>query len=509
MMAAEARLDGMRLGQLLEGLGSAQAVPEADITGLASDSRQVRPGDLFLACRGLHVHGLEHAEEAARRGAAAIVWEPSPDLAPGLVTRAESLSVPTVPLAGLGGKLGRIADRFYGHPSRDMQVIGVTGTDGKTSVTHFIAQAFSRDGRCGLLGTLGYGVYGQLQAPTHTTPDALRLQAEFARLRDAGVTRVAMEVSSHALHQRRSDGTAFDTAVLTHLSRDHLDYHGSVEAYADAKRRLFVGEGLAAAVLNVDDAFGRTLAQELGGRLRVIAYGRERSTCAGAADHWIVLEATAPRAQGIALRLDSSWGAAEFEAPLLGTFNADNLVAALGALLASELSLSVAVGRLRGVTTVPGRMELFAQPGRPRVVVDYAHTPHALETALEALRPHCAGDLVCLFGAGGDRDRGKRPLMGAAAERCADRVVLTSDNPRGESPEAILEDIAAGFRQPQRAERIVDRGQAIDEVIATAAADDLVLVAGKGHESYQQIGEQRLPFSDRVRVQQALRGRTE
>jgi UDP-N-acetylmuramoyl-L-alanyl-D-glutamate--2,6-diaminopimelate ligase len=391
-----------------------------------------------------------------------------------------------------------------------MQVIGVTGTDGKTSVTHFIAQALSDNGAaCGLLGTLGYGVYGRLQPPSHTTPDSLRLQAEFAGLRDAGVRQVVMEVSSHALHQRRTDGTAFDTAVLTHLSRDHLDYHGSTEAYAEAKRRLFVSEGLATAVLNIDDAFGRSLAGQLGAGLRVIAYGHSRDECARAAAHWIALEQVLPREHGIALRLDSSWGVQVFESRLLGAFNANNLMAALGALLASGLTLEVAVNRLAGVTTVPGRMELFCQPGMPRVVVDYAHTPHALESALQALRPHCSGELVCVFGAGGERDQGKRPLMGAAAERFADRVVLTSDNPRGESPQAILEQIAAGFEQPQRARCIVDRGCAIDAAIAAAAADDLVLVAGKGHEDYQQIGERRLAFSDRERVQQALRGHAE
>ncbi len=363
-----------------------------------------------------------------------MLWEP--DVDPALQAVVARLSVPALPVAGLGQKLGRIADRFYGHPSRDMQVIGVTGTDGKTSVTHFIAQALSDAGQaCGLLGTLGYGVYGRLQPPTHTTPDGLRLQAELARLRDAGVKRVAMEVSSHALHQRRTDGTAFATAVLTQLSRDHLDYHGSAEAYAEAKRRLFISEGLETAVLNVDDAFGRALAHQLHAQLQLVAYGHNREQCARAAAHWIVLEEATPREHGIALRLDSSWGAAGFEAPVLGIFNADNLMAALGALLASGLSLETAVQRLAKVTTVPGRMELFSQPGMPRVVVDYAHTPHALETALQALRPHCKGELICLFGAGGDRDRGKRPQMGAAAERLADRVVLTSDNPRSEPPE--------------------------------------------------------------------------
>jgi UDP-N-acetylmuramoyl-L-alanyl-D-glutamate--2,6-diaminopimelate ligase len=243
--------------------------------------------------------------------------------------------------------------------------------------------------------------------------------------------------------------------------------------------------------------------------LRLIAYGHPENKCAHAAEHWISLASVTPRDDGMLVQLDSSWGSAELQARLLGAFNADNLMAALGALLAGGLPLDVAVKRLAAVRTVPGRMELFAQPGMPRVVVDYAHTPHALGTVLQALRPHCRGQLICLFGAGGDRDRGKRPHMGAVAERHADRVVLTSDNPRSELPDAIVDQIAAGCIHPQRAERIPDRGQAIDELIATAAADDLLLVAGKGHEEFQQIGAQRLAFSDRARVQRALRRRAE
>jgi UDP-N-acetylmuramoyl-L-alanyl-D-glutamate--2,6-diaminopimelate ligase len=503
MMAVESRRSGVTLGELLQELLPDAALSGLIVSGLATDSRAVRSGDLFLACQGLRVHALAHAAQAVERGAAAVLWEPGADAS--LQAVASSLPVPALAVTGLGHKLGPIADRFYAHPSREMQVIGVTGTDGKTSVTHFIAQALSGEGEpCGLLGTLGYGVYGRLQPPTHTTPDAVRLQAELARMRDAGVRRVAMEVSSHALHQQRTEGTRFATAVLTHLSRDHLDYHGSVEAYAEAKRRLFFSAGLETAVVNLGDAFGRRLAEQLGATIRLVAYGRPEHQCARAAAHWISLESVTPRQDGIAVRLQSSWGHAEFQAPLLGAFNADNLMAALGALLASGLSLDAAVKRLAAVHTVPGRMELFAQPGMPRVVVDYAHTPHALETVLQALRPHCRGELICLFGAGGDRDPGKRPLMGAVAERYADRVVLTSDNPRSESPDAILEQVAAGFAQPQRARRMPDRGQAIDELIATAAPDDLLLVAGKGHEAYQQIGEQRLAFSDRARVQQAL-----
>jgi len=504
MMAAESHMPALSLAWLLDGLCTAAALPDIELTGLATDSRSVQPGDLFLAAQGLQAHGLSYVDQALKRGAAAVLWEPVEGAA--LQQLAESLAVPTLAVPGLGHKLGIIADRFYAHPTGELHVIGVTGTDGKTSVTHFIAQALSGTGQpCGLLGTLGYGVYGALRTPTHTTPDALRLQAEFAALRDRRVRHAAMEVSSHALHQRRTAGVAFHTAVLTHLSRDHLDYHGSVEAYAEAKRRLFFSPGLACAVLNVKDEFGRQLAQQLGNSLRVIAYRGVSGGEARAYPEWLELQWMRPLARGIALRIDSSWGAAEFEAPLLGAFNAENLLAALGALLAAGLPLESAVQRLARVTTVAGRMELFSVSGSPRVVVDYAHTAHALESALQALRPHCSGELICVCGAGGDRDRGKRPHMGAAAERFADRVILTSDNPRSEDPQAIIDQIRAGFAEPGRALCIVERAVAIETALREAAPDDLVLVAGKGHEDYQQIGSTRYPFSDREQVQAVLR----
>ncbi len=504
MMAVESNLSGLSLAWLLEDLPVDGAVADVEIFGLAADSRSVRPGDLFLASKGLQVHGLSHAEQALQQGAIAVVWEPVED--PDIGDIAAALTVPAVAVAGLTQKTGVIADRFYAHPSHAMHVIGVTGTDGKTSVSHFIAQALSTEQQpCGLLGTLGYGVYGDLRKPTHTTPDALRLQAEFAELREQGVKNVAMEVSSHALHQSRTAGVDFNTAVLTHLSRDHLDYHGSIEAYAEAKRRLFDSVDLRCAVVNVIDDFGRRLAADLKNRLRVIAWQGQPGGVARSYPEWIELKSVRALDKGIALELDSSWGSAAFETALLGAFNAENLLAALGALLASGLSLQTAVERLARVKTVAGRMELFSRTGAPRVVVDYAHTPHALATALQALRPHCTGELICVFGAGGDRDRGKRPQMGALAERYADRVVLTSDNPRSEDPDSIIDQIMQGFEQPQRAVRISDRGTAIASAILEAAPDDLVLVAGKGHEDTQQTGSQLLPFSDRTRVLEVLR----
>ncbi|HFD78769.1 MAG TPA: UDP-N-acetylmuramoyl-L-alanyl-D-glutamate--2,6-diaminopimelate ligase [Gammaproteobacteria bacterium] len=501
-MAAPRQGSGIPLTDLLDGLGACGEVPRIEVTGLSAASGSVQPGDLFLACRGIHSHGLEHVAEALQRGAGAVVWER--DGAESAIVA--SLPVPSVALPGLGHKLGIIAARFYGHPSRELHVIGVTGTDGKTSVSHFIAQALSQPQRpCGVLGTLGYGVWGELHPPTHTTPDALRLQAEMAALRDRGVEQMVMEVSSHALHQHRTDGVVFDTAVLTHLSRDHLDYHGSVEAYAEAKRRLFASPSLAAAVVNVGDAFGRELAASLKGRLRVIAWQGNDDGEARRYPEWLVLRRVRALPEGLELDLLSSQGEASLRTAVLGDFNAGNLLAAVGALLAAGVSMEDALRRLSGIATVAGRMELVSLPGAPRVVIDYAHTPHALESVLRALRPHCRGELVCVFGAGGDRDRGKRPLMGAVAERLAERVILTSDNPRSEDPGEILRQIAAGFEQPARALIIEDRARAIDSALAGAAPDDLVLIAGKGDEAWQEVAGRKLPFSDREQARRVLR----
>lgn len=502
MMAAQSVPPQITLAELLQGMAGQIRVPDMQVTGLASDSRSVRQGDLFLAAAGLQVHGIEHLSQAIERGAAAVVWEPCADAS--VKAQIEACALPCVAVDHLQRQIGSIAERFYASPSKHMFGIGVTGTDGKTSVTHFIAQALSAANEsCGLLGTLGYGIYASLQPPTHTTPDAIRLQYELARLLDQGVERFTMEVSSHALHQHRTDGVAFDVAVLTQLSRDHLDYHGSIEAYAEAKRRLFLAPGLSTAVLNTGDEFGRQLAAQLDNELRVIAWSRGPDARKYAS--WIEAVDVQPLSRGLSLKLDSSWGSAQLDCSLLGTFNADNLCAALGALLASGLEFEDAVQRLSRVHTVPGRMQLLALPGAPRVIVDYAHTANALETALKALRPHCKGELVCVFGAGGDRDQGKRPLMGRVAEQYADRIIITSDNPRSEHPQHIIEQVLAGFDQPERALRIEDRSSALQTAILDSCSDDLVLVAGKGHEDTQQVGAEKFPFSDRLVIQQLLR----
>ncbi len=488
------------LGRLLEGFASTPLAADCPITGLCADSRAVEPGDLFLALRGFRHHGLEFLEDVRRAGAAAVAWEPPfpetrpPDPGPS----------PLVAVEDLGRRQGLIAARFYGQPSRDLELVGITGTDGKTSCAHFLAQASGHEGRpCGLLGTLGYGVFGRLEPAHHTTPDALTLQAWLARLRDQGAKRVAMEVSSHALDQERVAGLRFTVAVLTQLSRDHLDYHGSLEAYAAAKRRLFVSPGLGAAVLNLDDPFGRTLATELRGRTPVVGYGLGRRPDL-AVDHWVGGRELRLSEAGLSLIVDSSWGEGELHSPLLGRFNAGNLLAVLAALVLLGQPFASALERLGRISPVPGRMERVGT----RAVVDYAHTPHALEQVLAALREHTRGKLWCVFGCGGDRDPGKRPLMGAIAERLADRVIVTDDNPRSEDPEAIAQHVLEGMARPEQAQRTGDRRAAIHQALGATARGDMVLVAGKGHEDYQLLGEQRLPFSDRAVILDWLEDRT-
>ena len=484
------------LGALLQDFAEVpQALADRQVTGLRHDSRAVQSGDLFFALHGEHRHGLEFLDAVRAAGARAVVWEP-PYLGPMPVIAETALPLLAVP--ELRQRMGVIASRFYGAPSERLQVIGVTGTDGKTSCVHFIAQALSGadSGPCGMLGTLGIGEYGRTEPSPHTTPDPLSVQNWLAGLVATGRHYAAMEVSSHALDQGRVNGVRFAVAVLTNLTRDHLDYHGTPENYAAAKRRLFCEHRPAHAVLNLDDTFGRTLAADLNSPQTVIAYGLGPRPVH--MDRWVWGDELELTPAVLRLHIRSSWGDGELQAGLLGRFNASNLLAALAVLLALDLPLSTALARLSRAMTVPGRMERLAGgPNQPLAVIDYAHTPHALEQALRALREHGEGRLWCVFGCGGDRDTGKRPLMGAIAERWADRVTITDDNPRNEEPQRIVHDIQGGMRQPEAATVIRDRREAIAHTLAEAAPGDIVLIAGKGHEDYQIVGTERLPFSDR------------
>lgn len=449
---------------------------------LVADSREVRPGDVFLAFPGAVHDGRHYIAAAAAAGAAAVLWE-----AEGAHWPAD-VALDNHPVFSLRQQAAALANAWWDTPSRQLWMIGITGTNGKTSVCHWLAQCLEAQGRrAAIIGTLGNGPVGALKGSAHTTPDAVRLHGLLADFRAAGIEAVAMEVSSHALDQGRVEGVHFDVAVLTNLSRDHLDYHGDMAAYAQAKARLFAFPGLRHAVLNLDDEFGQSLAAQLaGGATRVLGYGLEQGELRGR------LRRLDDR--GLSLAVESPWGQAELTSPLLGHFNASNLLAALGALLVSDVPLHAAITALSTVRSVAGRMQRLGGAGQPTVIVDYAHTPDALEQVLRTLRSLACGRIVCVFGCGGGRDRGKRPLMGEVASALADQVVVTSDNPRHEDPAKIAADILAGMPPGQTV--ILEREAAIQTAIAAASAEDIVLIAGKGHETYQEIAGERRPFSD-------------
>jgi UDP-N-acetylmuramoyl-L-alanyl-D-glutamate--2,6-diaminopimelate ligase len=502
MMPARVDRSGHTLGSLLHGFGGVEIKRPVAIAGLALDSRKVQPGDLFLAVAGSRTHGLQHARQALALGAAAVAWEPAAS-GGGLAELAALLPVPVVAVPALSRKVGLIADRFYGHPSRGLFMIGITGTDGKTSCSHYIAQVLDNaDRRCGLIGTLGYGLYNELNPGSHTTPDGLAMQRALYNLQQRGARCVVSEVSSHAMDQGRVNGVHFDVAVLTNLTRDHLDYHGDIESYAHAKRKLFHADGLRYAVINADDAFGRRLLEDISPGVAPVAYTLEGEPCGTRFPaQWVVGRHLHLDLEGMQFEVTTPWGSGRLTSRLLGRFNASNLLAALATLCVSGLPFEETLVRLARTRTVAGRMERFQLgAGRPLAVVDYAHTAGALDEVLASLRLHCKGKLWCVFGAGGDRDRGKRPLMASVAERRADRIVLTDDNPRREDPERIVQDLCTGFSHPDRVPIEHNRGEAIALALREAGPDDIVLIAGKGHETVQFVGDKALAFSDRERV---------
>ncbi|MBU9620852.1 UDP-N-acetylmuramoyl-L-alanyl-D-glutamate--2,6-diaminopimelate ligase [Burkholderia multivorans] len=474
---------------------------------LHADTRRLRAGDVFVAYAVDGADNRAFIADALARGAAAVLYQPE-----GLAATPNAPVALAVP--ALDQLAGEIASGWYGDPSDGLLAIGVTGTNGKTSCTQWIAAALTALHQpCAIIGTLGSGMPGHLVPTGFTTPDAPQLQRSLAQLRDGGAQAVAMEVSSHALHQGRVNGTAFDIAVFTNLTQDHLDYHRTFEAYEAAKAKLFAWRGLRAAVVNRDDAAGRRLLEKLAGRVRTIAYGIGDAQQAPDADRELVALDVRATATGTAFRLRSSWGDADVEVGTLGTFNVSNLLAVLGALLAADVPFDAALAEIARLEPVNGRMQRLGgrlQNDEPLVVIDYAHTPDALEKTLDALRPIAVargGRLVCMFGCGGDRDATKRPLMGAIAERLADDVVVTSDNPRSEDPQAIIDQIVAGMTAPDRARRIEDRASAILQAVRGAAREDVVVLAGKGHEATQEIMGKKRAFSDQDHARLALAAR--
>ncbi len=501
MMPARAT-QGVTLGDLLAGIADPGAADGLRPLAIEQDSRRLTPESLFLATSGSRHHGLDFVADDCP--ALAILAEPDARWTPRRIAAlALGLGRPVIVVPELSRRAGRIAARFHGDPSASLRVFGITGTNGKTSCAHYLAAA-SGSQRCATIGTLGYGFDAHLTATANTTSGAVDVQRQLAELRDRGAAWVAMEVSSHALDQHRVAAVRFDTAIFTNLSRDHLDYHGDMRAYGEAKRRLFEQPGLRRAVINLDDPFGRELYGSLPASVEAIVYGRCDEVERAEAAHRVRLRGLQATATGLNLELFIDDSRQCPRVPLIGAFNAANLMAVAGALLGAGVEADEIAWRLAALRGVAGRMQTFGGDGRPLVVVDYAHTPDALASALAALREHASGRLICVFGCGGERDQGKRPLMGELAERGADSVILTDDNPRGEDPEEIARQVLQGMRDPARARREPDRARAICLAVAGAEPGDVVLVAGKGHEDYQLIGSQVRPFSDQAVVAVAL-----
>ncbi|MES2236149.1 MAG: UDP-N-acetylmuramoyl-L-alanyl-D-glutamate--2,6-diaminopimelate ligase [Pseudomonadota bacterium] len=483
---------------------------------LANDSRIVQPGDVFLAYPGHHMDGRAFMHDAVARGAAALICERSekvgtPRVLPagraGETAEAEKFwGVPCIEVRDLAAQVGEFAHWVYGRPSEELWLAGVTGTNGKTSVSQWLLQALTQLGqRCAVIGTLGNGFPGALRETGFTTPDALAVHAALSDFVRDGATACSMEVSSIGLAEDRVEGVRFDVAIFTNLTRDHLDYHGTMAAYGEAKARLFAMPGLKAAVLNLDDPFALLLADRVNAGVRKIGYTVESSP-AGAEKVNEVLRAEQLHMTATDLRFNLQGQA--FVAPVVGRFNASNLMAVIAVLVARGERLADIAQALRHLQSPAGRMQPVGGEGEPLVIVDYAHTPDALEKVLTVLRELATtrgGKLTCVFGCGGERDAGKRPDMGAVAERLADKVVLTSDNPRHESAEAIINDILRGMKQPPLEVVVeVQRGLAITSAIKEAHASDVILLAGKGHEPYQEIAGVRHAFDDVTAAKSAL-----
>jgi UDP-N-acetylmuramoyl-L-alanyl-D-glutamate--2,6-diaminopimelate ligase len=489
----------LSLARLLEGL--ADLPRDVEICDLTQDGRAARPGCAFLAVRGSASHGLDFAPQAVANGARAVLWEPAPvAVIPDLPSE-----ILVAPVAHLREHASLIADRFFDEPTQSLAVAGITGTNGKTTCAYLLAQALEAAGRpAAYMGTIGTGRPHRLNPSALTTGDAITVQRTLAEFRAGGARNVAMEVSSHALDQARVGAVRFRTAAFTNLTRDHLDYHGSMDSYGAAKARLFSRPELASRVINIDDAFGRQLALDPRGRGRLIVTGRGHHSHARSAAGFVRAMHVTLSSRGIDLEFDSSWGTGALTCPLVGDFNVENLLTVIAVLLDWDIDLDTVLRVLSRVHAAPGRMETFGGAHSPLAIVDYAHTPDALRKALSAARAHCRGRLTAVFGCGGDRDAGKRPLMGEIAAELADGIIITDDNPRNEAPAAIVAGIVAGIPagKPFRIEH--DRARAIGDALTDAAERDVVLIAGKGHEDYQIYGHERRAFSDQKVVAAAL-----
>ena len=474
--------------------------PERALREMVLDSRVAASGDLFVAVVGHQADGRRYIPQAIAQGGAAIIAEAKDEATDGEIR--EMHGVPVIYLSQLNERLSALAGRFYHEPSDQLRLVGVTGTNGKTTTTQLMAQWAQLLGETGaVMGTVGNGLLGKVSPTENTTGSAVDVQHVLAGLAGQGATFAAMEVSSHGLVQHRVAALKFAASVFTNLSRDHLDYHGDMEHYEAAKWLLFSTHHYGQAIINADDEVGRRWLAKLPDAVAVSMEDHINPNCHG---RWLKAVDVNYHDSGATIRFASSWGEGEIESRLMGAFNVSNLLLALATLLALGYPMAELLKTSARLQPVCGRMEVFSAPGKPTVVVDYAHTPDALEKALEAARLHCTGKLWCVFGCGGDRDKGKRPLMGAIAEQFADIPVVTDDNPRTEEPRAIINDILAGMLDAGRARVVEGRAEAVTNTIMQAKENDVVLLAGKGHEDYQIVGNRRLDYSDRVTAARLL-----
>ncbi|CGL00730.1 UDP-N-acetylmuramoylalanyl-D-glutamate--2%2C 6-diaminopim ligase [Salmonella enterica subsp. enterica serovar Typhi] len=475
-------------------------LPARELREMTLDSRVAAAGDLFVAVVGHQADGRRYIPQAIAQGVAAIIAEAKDEASDGEIR--EMHGVPVVYLSQLNERLSALAGRFYHEPSENMRLVAVTGTNGKTTTTQLLAQWSQLLGETSaVMGTVGNGLLGKVIPTENTTGSAVDVQHVLASLVAQGATFGAMEVSSHGLVQHRVAALKFAASVFTNLSRDHLDYHGDMAHYEAAKWMLYSTHHHGQAIVNADDEVGRRWLASLPDAVAVSMEGHINPNCHG---RWLKAEAVEYHDRGVTIRFASSWGEGEIESCLMGAFNVSNLLLALATLLALGYPLTDLLKTAARLQPVCGRMEVFTAPGKPTVVVDYAHTPDALEKALQAARLHCAGKLWCVFGCGGGRDKGKRPLMGAIAEEFADIVVVTDDNPRTEEPRAIINDILAGMLDAGQVRVMEGRAEAVTNAIMQAKDNDVVLIAGKGHEDYQIVGTQRLDYSDRVTAARLL-----
>jgi UDP-N-acetylmuramoyl-L-alanyl-D-glutamate--2,6-diaminopimelate ligase len=474
------------------------------ISALALDSRDVQPQSLFFAMPGLIHDGRNYIADAFAKGAAVVLYDPLPFFYEEQKLLAQ-YSGKMFPLLALQNKVGMIASRFYQNPSQALRIFAVTGTNGKTSTCYFLASLLrALNHTCGMIGTVGMGTAEWFTKAAHTTPDAITIQKVLRRFEDEECEYVAMEASSHALVQGRLFGTTIKTALFTNLTRDHLDYHQTLANYQNAKASLFQFPGLECAVINLDDDFGLQLYTKLQSKLPCYGYTLHPEKVPEMAIHFAYATDVQLSAKGIRAQIHTTWGDGLLETPLLGRFNLSNLLGVIAALVHEGFALADLLRLLKQPPIVPGRMQRFGSEQQPTVIVDFAHTPDALEQALITLRDHCHGELWCVFGCGGDRDRGKRPQMGAISERYSDHIVLTDDNPRDEVSATIINEIVSGIHKPDRVTILADRQQAIRFAIQHATSADIILIAGKGHEIFQQIGDKQYPFSDSDEVSHAL-----